>query len=213
MTLSMTHPGVQAAEPDLIIRLGGWLFRQRSWLPAPIVLALLTVPGSSRPSSILAVGVSIVLLGEAVRLWAVHHIGVISRTRAERLGPLVSTGPFAHVRNPLYLGNIFIWVGFTVSAGILWLVPIVLALLAVEYHAIVRWEEGLLSSRMGAPYHDYTSTVPRWIPTFRPFANDDATATIGAVDTVGGSWQATLFSERSTLIAVMLGYWLLWMKG
>ena len=55
--------------------------------------------------------------GELLRFWAVRHIGVISRTRSDRLGPLVETGPFALIRNPLYLGNIALWVGFTLSAG------------------------------------------------------------------------------------------------
>jgi protein-S-isoprenylcysteine O-methyltransferase Ste14 len=44
--------------------------------------------------------------GELIRLWGVHHIGAISRTRSQRLGPLVATGPFALIRNPLYVGNI-----------------------------------------------------------------------------------------------------------
>ena len=86
-----------------------------------------------------------VAAGEAVRLWAVHHIGAISRTRSDRLGPLIDSGPFAHVRNPLYLGNILLWLGFALSAHLLWLAPIVVMLLAFEYHAIVRWEETLLA--------------------------------------------------------------------
>ncbi len=56
--------------------------------------------------------------GELLRLWAVRHIGVISRTRSDRLGPLISTGPFGWVRNPLYIGNLALWSGFTVSAGL-----------------------------------------------------------------------------------------------
>ena len=56
-------------------------------------------------------GVAITVLGELIRLWGVHHIGAISRTRSERLGPLVASGPFAWLRNPLYVGNIALWVG------------------------------------------------------------------------------------------------------
>ena len=40
------------------------------------------------------VGVT-VASAKLIRLWAVHHIGAISRTRSERLGPLVAAGPFA----------------------------------------------------------------------------------------------------------------------
>src|SRR5262245_62977502 len=111
-------------------------------------------------------GVSLVVLGELVRLWAVRHIGVISRTRSDRLGPVVSSGPFAHVRNPLYLGNILLWVGFAVSARLLWFAPVALTLLGLEYHAIVRWEETLLEERLGDSYRRYMQEVPRWLPRF-----------------------------------------------
>ena len=105
-------------------------------------------------------------LGELIRLWGVRHIGAISRTRSDRLGPLVATGPFALVRNPLYVGNIALWVGFAVAARLLWLAPVIVVLLAFEYHAIVRWEEQLLEARLGEAYREYAARVPRWIPTF-----------------------------------------------
>lgn len=145
--------------------------------------------------------------GEIVRLWAVQHIGAISRTRSERLGPLVATGPFARVRNPLYLGNIALWSGFAVSAGLLWLVPPVVVLLAVEYHAIVRWEERLLESRLGDSYREYTTRVPRWIPRI---AHGSFKSQVSGLKF---SWRETLFSERGTLIAIAVGFLLLWIKA
>jgi protein-S-isoprenylcysteine O-methyltransferase Ste14 len=199
------HARVRSQDQDLIVRLGGWLFKQRSWLPIPIVVALVVLPrGVSHPLALWG-GVLLVALGQGIRLWAVHHIGVISRTRSERLGPLISTGPFARVRNPLYLGNIALWIGFTVSAGLLWLAPIVLLVLGLEYHAIVRWEEGLLVSRLGDDYRGYLTRVPRWIPAVRSVAAETVT---GAY-----SWGDTLFSERSTLLAVAIGYLILWFKA
>jgi len=101
--------------------------------------------------------VVVTLAGELLRLWGVHHIGAISRTRADRLGPLVSSGPFGIVRNPLYLGNIAIWIGFALTARLVWLAPVILILLGLEYHAIVRWEEQLLESRMAEAYREYAS--------------------------------------------------------
>jgi len=196
-------------ESDALTRVGGWLFKQRTWLPLPIAIALLLIPGSadaSLPStSLIWAGVPIVAAGELLRLWAVHHIGVISRTRSDRLGPLIDSGPFSIVRNPLYLGNILLWVGFAVSARLLWLAPIIVLLLAFEYHAIVRWEEQLLTARIGAAYGDYTRRVPRWLPAFR------VPATVA--DAAGFSWRDTIFSERGTLIAVAVGYLLLWIKS
>jgi protein-S-isoprenylcysteine O-methyltransferase Ste14 len=193
---------------DALTRLGGWLFRQRSWLPLPIAAALLLVPAHATPldsTPAIWTGVPIVAAGELLRFWAVHHIGTISRTRSDRLGPLIDTGPFSLVRNPLYLGNILLWVGFAVSARLLWMVPVIVAMLAFEYHAIVRWEEGLLFRRIGAAYGDYTRRVPRWIPAVR--------APSTPLDAGRFSWRDTLFSERGTLIAVAAGYVLLWIKS
>src|SRR3954470_18793655 len=84
---------------------GGWLFRHRTSIPVPFALALLFLRVGEAPFSwtLVSAGAVLTLAGEAVRLWAVHHIGTISRTRSDRLGPLVTTGPFGLMRNPLYL--------------------------------------------------------------------------------------------------------------
>jgi protein-S-isoprenylcysteine O-methyltransferase Ste14 len=199
-------------QPGLTVRVGGWLFRQRSWLPVPIVLALILIPAPApRALLVMWLGAAIVAAGESLRLWGVHHIGVISRTRSERLGPLIDSGPFAYVRNPLYLGNLAIWAGFAVSAGLVWLLPAVILLLGLEYHAIVRWEETLLATRLGTPYTDYLRRVPRWVPRATPTrpTSPPHERSAGA----GHSWSATLFSERGTLIALAAGYALLWLKS
>jgi protein-S-isoprenylcysteine O-methyltransferase Ste14 len=196
-------------DTDTLARIGGWLFKKRTSIPVPLALALLLIPPSSAATSLStrlsALGVLVVAIGELLRLWGVHHIGVISRTRSDRLGPLIDTGPFSLVRNPLYLGNILLWVGFAVSARLAWVAPLIVLLLGLEYHAIVRWEEQLLATRIGAPYVDYTRRVPRWLPT------------LGAPKNLAGaaafSWADTIRSERGTLIAIVVGYLLLWLKA
>jgi protein-S-isoprenylcysteine O-methyltransferase Ste14 len=186
--------------------MGAWLFRQRSWIPVPLALALLFIRGGEACSSLaFPMGAAIVASGEALRLWAVRHIGVISRTRSDRLGPLVSAGPFGLIRNPLYIGNIALWVGFALSARLVWMAPIVITVLGIEYHAIVRWEESLLEARRGEEYRAYAGRVRRWIPSF-PAATPTAARDLC-------TWRETLFSERGTLIAIAVGYLLLWVKG
>jgi len=190
------------------VRAGGWLFTRRSWLPLPIVVALLVV--TWRESQLFwltrLLGPVVVAAGEGLRIWGVRHIGVISRTRSGRTGSLVDSGPFHLVRNPLYVGNIGIWLGFTLSAGLLWLAPFVLLLLALEYHAIVRWEETLLVSRMGPEYREYLDRVPRWGLRLSRLRGALANPAIY-------SWRDTLFSERGTLIAIGAGYVLLAVKA
>ena len=184
------------------MRVGGWLFAQRSWLPIPLVVVLLLLPPGGFPVGTWALaGAAIVIGGELLRFWAVQHIGVISRTRSDRLGPLVTSGPFGLVRNPLYIGNIALWVGFAVVARQPWSAVAIAALLGFEYHAIVRWEERLLESRRGQEYRDYCARVPRWLPS--------SLQPSGAASPEPHSLSATVFSERGTLIAIVAGFLLL----
>jgi protein-S-isoprenylcysteine O-methyltransferase Ste14 len=193
-------------DPGHVTRLGGWLFSRRTLLPLPIAAALLVLPPQPSASAALRwLGVLMVAGAELLRLSAVRQIGVISRTRSDRLGALVDGGPFAFVRNPLYIGNIALWAGFTLSARLPRLLPVVVIALALAYHAIVRWEEDLLERRLGESYRRYARAVPRWLPRLR-----------GASDeTAGGApfpWKDTLFSERGTLLAIAVGFGLLWIK-
>ena len=116
-------------------------------------------------------GVAVVVFAEALRLWGVHHIGVISRTRSDRLGPLVASGPFALVRNPLYLGNIMLWVGpFTtfhsafVHANLNWtLGPFKYVLATPVFH---RWHHTSLEEGGNT---NFAGTFPIWDILFGTF--------------------------------------------
>jgi protein-S-isoprenylcysteine O-methyltransferase Ste14 len=189
----------------MLTRIGGWLFRHRTVIPLPIALAIIGIPPASSSVSLVLLGIAIVVLGELLRLSAVSHIGTISRTRTDRLGPLIASGPFGWVRNPLYIGNIALWVGLALVARLPWLALAIALLLALEYHAIVRWEEGLLTARLGQPYRDYMTAVPRWLP--RPPRTLDKSLPRAF------SWRETLFSERGTLIAIAAGFLLLLAKS
>jgi protein-S-isoprenylcysteine O-methyltransferase Ste14 len=207
-------------------KLGGWLFRHRTAIPIPFAVALLTLRNglSAFSWTLIAAGVILTVGGEAIRLAAVHRIGVISRTRSERLGPLVTGGPFAYVRNPLYIGNVLIWVGFAVTARLVWAAPVVAILLVAEYHAIVKWEEQLLDSRYGDQYGVYRTAVPRWVPRLsawhRPapisrqaVPGTESAPPVPGTEQLGFSWSETMFSERGTLVAIALGWVLLWIKA
>lgn len=189
-----------------MVTLGGWLFKHRTAVPVPLALVLVAArPEAPASPWWLWAGIALVAAGELVRLWAVRHIGVISRTRSDRLGPLISTGPFALVRNPLYLGNVSVWTGFALSARLPWLAVVVALVFGLEYHAIVRWEEQLLEDRLGDAYRRYAASVPRWVPSS---SGRERARTRSA-----HAWRDTVFSERGTLIAIAAAYGWLWVKA
>lgn len=187
--------------------LGRFLFKYRSFVPVPLALALVFVHfGAVTAPWVPIAGALLVALGQGVRLWAVRHIGTISRTRANRYGPLISDGPYALVRNPLYIGNLFLWIGFVVWSGLLWMLPVAVAIFLFEYVAITGFEASLLREKYPEAYAQYSSAVPAWIPRLGNLS--EALATRGS-----HPWREVLFSERGTLIAVAVMAVLLLLKG
>lgn len=201
------QPECHQQDRDRVASVGGWLFKHRTAVPLPLALALVAAPPEAAASPWwLWVGAGVASAGELLRLWTVRHIGVISRTRSDRLGPLVSSGPFARVRNPLYLGSVALWSGFALSARLPWLALVAALALGLEYHAIVRWEELLLGNRLGDAYRRYAATVPRWVPAWSGKQH-------APTPPPAHTWHHTLFSERGTLIALAAGYAWLWVKA
>lgn len=76
---------------------------------------------------------------------------------------LVTIGPFAYSRNPMYLGHIIFLLGLTLSLQS-WLAALIMATTAAWFQFRVRGDERRLAERFGQPYQDYTARVRRWIP-------------------------------------------------
>ena len=163
MTSSPDSGTVSAAEQSRGARWGAVLFRHRGWLPVLFLGVPLLVPGQMASSG-WAVGIALIMLGEWIRMAGVAAAGTVTRRRSRNVQRLVTYGIFAWVRNPLYVGNLLIWIGFVVISGVLWFLPLAIAIFAIEYTLIVRYEEGVLESIFGAEYVTYKRTTPRWIP-------------------------------------------------
>lgn len=147
------------------------VFKYRSYTPIPLLLAILILAHST-PAS-LAGGFLVTLLGQSLRLWAVSHAGGATRTTGTvgAGAELITHGPFAYVRNPLYVGNFLVALGFCLMAWawMPWLLIIFLVLFGVQYRLIVSLEEEHLRERFGKIYADYMAQVPRFLPRFTPF--------------------------------------------
>jgi protein-S-isoprenylcysteine O-methyltransferase Ste14 len=139
------------------------LFRNRSWLPVPFLLVALLAPAHPGTAHWIA-GAILIVIGEWIRLAGVAAAGTVTRRRSRNVQRLVTYGIFRWVRNPLYVGNFLIWMGFVVISAVMWFLPIAIVIFAIEYTLIVAYEEGVLESFFGREYLDYKQTTPRWIP-------------------------------------------------
>ncbi len=147
-----------------------WYFRMRGYTLLPFYLAVLAIPVQFRdPRWKLwwAVGGAVALSGMLLRLWAIRHIGKSARTRTEKTRPLVLTGPYAALRNPLYVGNTLIAGGFAVCGSLPWYGLGLGILTFVHYHVVVLCEEDGLLERHGEEYAAFLKEVPRWFPRIR----------------------------------------------
>jgi hypothetical protein len=108
---------------------------------------------------------------------------------------LTTTGPYALVRNPSYLGNTIIVSGVCMMTGMFWFVPIQLLYCAVVYGLVVRYEEAYLAATFGAPYLEYRSAVSRWLPKWRASRS---------VPDMGTYWVPSLLAEAHNLLYLLL---------
>jgi protein-S-isoprenylcysteine O-methyltransferase Ste14 len=194
----VTSPNVSAAERSPAARIGAVLFRNRSWLPVPFLAVPLFVPGEQTTRGWL-IGASVILLGELIRIAGVAAAGSVTRRRSRDVQRLVTYGIFAWLRNPLYVGNLMIWIGFMIGSGVYWFLPVAIILFAIEYSLIVRYEEGVLESIFGNEYVTYKARTPRWFP--KP---------PGKLAPGEHDWGEALRSERATFaqyVALGAAFW------
>ena len=157
----------------LLVRYGEFVFRYRNVLfPAVIatlVLSFPPYPGSERTLDLELLGFAIAGLGQALRalvvgLAYIKRGGVNKRIYADSL---VTEGLFAHCRNPLYAGNILMFLGLFMIYNH----PAVYLLgglfVLSSYAAVVAAEERYLEGRFGPAFREYCVSVPRWIPNLR----------------------------------------------
>ncbi len=114
----------------------------------------------ARPSWLsLAWSLSVVVPGVWLRGYASGYV----KKNAE----LTVTGPYAHTRNPLYLGSMLIAFGFAGASRSVWIFLLLAVLFALIYAPTIRSEEEFLRSRF-SDFDEYARRVPRLLPRITP---------------------------------------------
>ena len=135
------------------------------------------------------IGMILIFLGEGTRVWAAGHL--------QKNEVLTVTGPYAYVKNPLYIGSIFITAGFCILGDNIYLLAAALFMFCFHYIPYKKKVEGDRLKRIfGNRFEDYDEKVPDYLPRWTPYSNEKV------------SWQFKCFvgnSEEGILLMVLAG--------
>jgi protein-S-isoprenylcysteine O-methyltransferase Ste14 len=113
-------------------------------------------------------GLVLVAAGAVVLLWLMvlgfaHAAEVPERVELNWSPKLLMTwGPYAFSRHPMYLAELALWLGWAASCGSV-IVPVGFLLLCLVVSVLAPLEERSLEAKFGDNYREYKSRVPRWL--------------------------------------------------
>jgi protein-S-isoprenylcysteine O-methyltransferase Ste14 len=141
------------------------IFKFRGFLMIPPIVFIVLCTWDEIEENWLSFGLggATFALGLALRIWAQTHIH--HRLKMKKI--LTTTGPYAYVRNPLYIANTIMLVATCMLAELFWFVPVQILYCAIVYTFVVRFEENRLYQKYGSAYLNYAHQVPRWLPKLR----------------------------------------------
>lgn len=185
-------------------RLGNWLFRRRSYLPLLLLVVFLLalaelgkVPGHTPPGQFwefFCLAVS--SLGLLVRLLTVGFVprGTSGRNTLKQVAEVLNTsGMYAIVRHPLYLGNFLMWLGIALFLQVWWLALLIVLIFWLYYEKIMYAEEAFLQAKFGESFLVWAEQTPLFIP--RPSR--------WRAPTLQFSWRSALKREYASFFAMI----------
>ena len=189
-----------------------WL-KKPTWRLTLAYLGILTLIYFSEMTLLsLAVGLVLIVAGQVLRVWAAGHLVKTKR--------LTTTGPYAYVKNPLYVGAITIVIGFCIVSmppwdltisprnPRLWLYAIFLAAFFFYYMPRKMKIEGdRLRAIYGEEYTRYDEAVPDMLPRLTPYRSGDDKRWTWS-QSVGNSEHGTIMSLSLGLGLIILRTWL-----
>ncbi len=161
------------------------------------------------------IGACVALLGEAVRCWANGHVGhqKVNQTdgaRSAKIGRLVTAGPYAFIRHPLYFGSLLIGAGFCILVGNPWLAAAALSMFVTVYRPKMAEEEATLRHEWGEQFLRYQRAVPRWVPTGRRYPGPGGRWSWRGI-VVSKEWKTCLWLAVCLIVMYLRKEW--WQDG
>jgi len=102
----------------------------------------------------------VILLGLGIRSWANCY--------AIKMDKLTTSGPYAYVRHPLYLGSFLIMAGFLIMLNVPWYICLVCVgiVIGIVYKETIQKEEKMLEAKFGLEYIAYRKAIPAFSQGF-----------------------------------------------
>jgi len=133
-------------------------------IPLFVGAVLLIAFAKPYPAGIL-IGLFLIFLGEIIRTWAAGHL--------QKNETLTMSGPYSHVKNPLYIGSILITAGFCILADNIYLLAAAFFMFCFHYIPYKKRVEGDRLKRIfGSQYEDYDEKVPEYLPRSTPYSKE-----------------------------------------
>jgi protein-S-isoprenylcysteine O-methyltransferase Ste14 len=161
---------------------GTWLFRRRSWLPITVIALAIGYIFIANRSAIFfnsvyeIIFVAVSVLGEIIRSYTVGYVpkNTSGRNVMDQLADeLNTTGVYSIVRNPLYIGNFFMWLGPVLFLRSVWCLIIFVLAYWLYYERIIFAEEQFLRRKFGEVYDSWTYKVNAIFPTFKNYTKSE----------------------------------------
>lgn len=189
----------------IFIRFGNWIFHYRNFL-FPVFYIALFIPSPSifrDETWALIMGLVCISAGMIIRSITIGLVYII-RGGAKRLihaETLVTDGIYKVCRNPMYLGNILLILGFGLFANSLLFTLIFFPLFIIFYMSIITAEEDFLFKKFNQQFIDYKSTsnliIPRWGNIKSAFKGETF------------NWKNIIYKEYNSLFIYFSGIFLL----
>ena len=140
------------------------LFKNRNY--TPIAFYIIGIILAQPRQDLFVFGMILVGFGELMRLWGLSYTGLDETSLVVSETELVTNGAYAHIRNPIFTGNIFMSIGMIIAlgGGLPHLLFIGLFFFPIMYQLISSYEEEMLSQKYGKSYDEYRMAVPRFYP-------------------------------------------------
>lgn len=185
----LVSPEAVAVPPEGRYLLYGFFFKIRGLMAGLLLFAMFLTTRGSWGSDTLNWAIGLPLFSAAIllRIRSQQYLRYRLRDRTD----LAMSGPYAYVRNPVYIANITGLAALCILCALYWMVPIAVAWAVLVYHLSVCFEEMRLAKFHGESYRRYLERVPRWIPRHRP-ATDGGNGRAGFWRAARVEWQNLL---------------------